>query len=233
MYLRLLPLVLPSSECMTKQYHQVTDATVTAFNALKVGQQEALLRDLFSENGINFSLMRHTIAASDLSSFAYSYDNITQPDPQLLAFNLLPPGRAMTAFIRSMVITNPMIKLLGSVWSPPGWMKLNGVMLGTTINNNLNPVYASSYAQYFVDYIRRYHAQGVTVDFITIQNEPLNSNAGSRTLYVSAENATNLIQNFVGPALKKANIKTQIWAYDHNTGMSSRLAYLIPAAATN
>ncbi len=187
---------------MTKQYHQVTDATVTAFNALKVGQQEALLRDLFSENGINFSLMRHTIAASDLSAFAYSYDNITQPDPQLLAFNLLDPGRAMTAFLRSMVITNPLVKLLGSVWSPPGWMKLNGVQLGTTVNNNINPVYASSYAQYFVDYIRRYAARGVNVDFITI----------------------HLIQNFVGPALKKANIKTQIWAYDHNTGMSSRLA---------
>jgi len=48
-------------------------------------------------------------------------------------------------------------------------MKLNGVQEGTTVNNNLNPVYSGAYAEYFVQYIQRFAKQGVTVDAITIQ----------------------------------------------------------------
>lgn len=99
-------------------------------------------------------------------------------------------------------------------------MKLNGVMYGTTVNNNLNPIYSSAYAQYFVKYIQSFESLGVHIDAITIQNEPLNSNAGLPTMYISAENATNLIANYVGPALRSANLSTEIWAYDHNTGKS-------------
>lgn len=168
--------------------------------------------------GINFNLMRHTIASSDLSSYAYSYDDVSIVDPQLRLFTLGNPGRAMGALLKSMRNVNPSMKLLGSVWSPPGWMKLNGVMLGNTVNNNLNALWSSSYAQYFVDYIRAFVGAGVPVDAITIQNEPLNSNAGFPTMYVSAQNATTLIGKFVGPALQSANLSTQIWAYDHNTG---------------
>ncbi len=162
--------------------------------------------------------MRHTVASSDLSAVVYTYDNVTNADPKLNNFNLLNPGRAMAALLKRMKAVNPIMKLLGSVWSPPGWMKLNGVVLGTTVNNNLNPTYSSAYAQYFVDYIRSFASYGVTVDAITIQNEPLNSNAGFPTMYISAEDSTNLIQNFVGPALRNANLPTEIWAYDHNTG---------------
>lgn len=199
---------------------KVTDATVTSFNALSPKMKAQLLTDLFDPTeGIGFSLMRHTIAASDLSSYSYSYDD-GSADPKLKNFNLLNPGRAMAALLASMKNVNPAIKLLGSVWSPPGWMKLNGVMLGTTVNNNINFEYASAYAQYFVDYITRFANKGVTVDAITIQNEPLNSNAGFPTTYVSADDSVNLIQNYVGPALKAANISTAIWAYDHNTGES-------------
>jgi O-glycosyl hydrolase len=97
----------------------------------------------------------------------------------------------------------------------------SSLTLSQTVNNNINPAYASSYAQYFVQYIQRFAKQGVTVDAITIQNEPLNSNAGFPTTYISADNSTNLIENFVGPALKAAKLNTKIWAYDHNLDVPS------------
>jgi glucan endo-1,6-beta-glucosidase len=161
-------------------------------------------------------LLRHTIGASDLSGSLYSYDNNT--DPSLANFNLQPAGKSMLSWIAQFKATNPTIKLLGSVWSPPGWMKLNGVMDGTTVNNNINTAYASSFAQYFVKYIQAFARGGVTVDAITIQNEPLNSQSGYPTMYVAADQSTSLIQNNVGPALRAAGLSTQIWAYDHNTG---------------
>ena len=124
----------------------------------------------------------------------------------------------MVSLISQFKSVNSAIKLLGSVWSPPGWMKLNGVLDGTTVNNNLNSNYADAFAQYFVKYIQAFQAGGVDVDAITIQNEPLNSNAGYPTMYVAADQSTSLIQNNVGPALKAAGLSTEIWAYDHNTG---------------
>ncbi len=100
-------------------------------------------------------------------------------------------------------------------------MKLNGVMDGTTVNNNINTAYAGSLAQYFVKYIQAFASGGVAVDAITIQNEPLNSQSGYPTMYIAADQSTSLIQNNVGPALRAAGLSTQIWAYDHNTGKGS------------
>ncbi|KAL1966116.1 hypothetical protein VTN77DRAFT_4864 [Rasamsonia byssochlamydoides] len=202
----------------------VTDATVSVISALPADQQSALLAELFTtgpDDGVGFSLMRHTIGASDLSAYAYSYDNVSTADSSLADFSLYSPGQDMVQLIANMVATNPDLKLLGSVWSPPGWMKLNGVMYGTTTNNNLNMDYASAYADYFVKYIQAFAAGGVNVDAITIQNEPLNSQAGYPTMYVSADQETQLIQDYVGPALQSAGLATEIWAYDHNTDVPS------------
>lgn len=100
-------------------------------------------------------------------------------------------------------------------------MKLNHVMLGSTTNNMLNMSYAASYANYFVKYIQRFAAQGVSVDAITLQNEPLNNASGLPAMYLGAVDSTNLIKNWVGPALRLAGLSTDIWSYDHNLDVPS------------
>jgi O-glycosyl hydrolase len=196
-------------------------------SALTSDQKSALLAELLTTNpsqGVAFNLFRHTIGASDLSATVYSYDDASNPDPSLADFSLTTPGQNMVSLIAEFVGINSALKLLGSVWSPPGWMKMDGVMDGTTTNNNINMDYASSFANYFVKYIQAFAAGGVTVDAITIQNEPLNSQSGYPTMYVAADQETQLIQDYVGPALRSANLQTEIWAYDHNTGKSGKLS---------
>ena len=198
----------------------ITDSTVSVFNSLPSSQQSDLLQALFGSSGAGFSLMRHTIASSDLSPSAYSYDdNNGNVDTSLSAFSLGASGNAMAAFIAAAKAVQPDFKLLGTPWSPPGWMKLNGVIEGTTTNNNLNHDYVDEWAQYYVDYINAYESAGATIDFVTIQNEPLNSQSGYPTMYVYADESAGLIQDNLGPALASAGISTEIWAYDHNTGM--------------
>jgi glucan endo-1,6-beta-glucosidase len=202
----------------------VTDATVTVFSELSSDQQTDVLNDLFTtttDDGASFNLMRHTIASSDLSASVYTYDDSTSADTSLSNFGLTTEGTDMVSWISKMASASGSLKLLGSCWSPPGWMKLNGVVDGNTTDNNLNTDYASEYAQYFVDYIQAFADGGVTVDAITIQNEPLNSQSGYPTMYLDADTATSLIQNNVGPALSSAGLSTEIWAYDHNTGRLS------------
>ncbi|KAG0645223.1 hypothetical protein D0Z07_8804 [Hyphodiscus hymeniophilus] len=209
----------------------VTDATVTSFNTLSSGTLSTLLNDLMTSAGAGFSLMRHTIGASDLSADpVYTYDdNGGAADPNLTGFNLGDRGTAMATMLAKMKSLQSNLKIFGSPWSPPGWMKLNGVIDGTTNNNNLNDgyiknngaQYSSAFAQYFVKYIQAFQSHGATIDAITIQNEPLNSQAGYPTMYMFSNEQGTLIQNYVGPALANAGLATKVWAYDHNTDVPS------------
>ena len=213
----------------------VTDATVTSFNTLSSSTLQQLLNELMTSDGADFSLMRHSIGASDLSGDpAYTYDdNGGNVDTSLSGFNLGDRGTAMAKMLASMKSLQSNLKVLGSPWSAPGWMKLNGVIDGSTTNNNLNDGYltsggtgstgySSEFAQYFVKYIEAYEALGATIDAITIQNEPLNSQSGYPTMYVYDYESAQLIQDYIGPALASAGLSTEIWAYDHNTGRCSK-----------
>lgn len=209
----------------------VTDATVTSFNSLSSSDLQNLLNDLLTNSGADFSLFRHTIGASDLSGDpAYTYDdNGGSADASLDSFGLGDRGTAMAKLLASFKSMKSSLKILGSSWSAPGWMKLNNDLDSSTDNNNLNDGYMGSgvgssgysdaFAQYFVKYIQAFQDQGASIDAITIQNEPLNSQSGYPTMYVYADESAQLIQNYVGPALSDAGLDTSIWAYDHNTGM--------------
>lgn len=109
----------------------ITDATVTVINALPSDQRSQLLRELLTSDGANFSLLRHTIAASDLSGPpAYTYDDSNNSaDPNLDNFNLGDRGEAMAKLLTEMKGVRSDITIFGSPWSVPGWMKLNGVSL--------------------------------------------------------------------------------------------------------
>lgn len=198
----------------------VTDATVSTFNSLSDDDLSTLLDTLMTSSGADFSLMRHTIASSDLSGDpAYSYDdNGGSADPNLTGFSLGDRGSAMAALLARMRSLKPGLTILGSPWSAPAWMKLNGVLDGTTVNNNLNPASRDDLANYFVKYLEAYADAGASVDAITIQNEPLNSQSGYPTMYVYADESGDIISQNVGPALRSAGLSTQVWAYDHNTG---------------
>lgn len=206
----------------------VTDATVTVFSALPGPKRAALYEELFTTNGpesVGMSLMRHTVGASDLSSYEYSYDQTPDniaPDPTCGNFSLEDPGHSMVDMIAEFKKVNPDIRLLGSVWSPPGWMKNNHVQDGNGTDNTFNMKWAGAYGEYFVKYIQAFGKKGVHVDAITIQNEPLNSNPGYPTMYLPANESTSIIQNHVGPSLKSAGLDTEVWAYDHNTGTSQK-----------
>ncbi|KAH8649088.1 glycoside hydrolase family 30 protein [Xylariales sp. PMI_506] len=210
----------------------VTDATVTALNALSDSERSQLLSELMTSAGANFNILRHTIASSDLSANAYSYDdNGGSVDTSFTSFNLGDSGNAMAELLAEIQTLKPSLTILGSVWAPPGWMQLDGVLTGTTVNNNLNHAYVDEWADYFVKYIQAYAAKGATVDAVTIQNEPLNSQSGYPTMYVYADESGGLIQDNLGPALAAAGLSTEIWAYDHNTDVPSYPQTVIDTAS--
>ncbi len=93
---------------------------------------------------------------------------------------------------------------MGSPWSPPVWMKTNN----DTRGGSLKPEYYSAYARYFVKYIQAMKAEGIRIDAITVQNEPLHPGNTPSLLMLAPDQAV-FIKNHLGPAFKKAGINTE------------------------
>jgi glucosylceramidase len=175
----------------------------------------ALLKELFAtdSNNIGVSYLRVSIGASDLNDRAFSYDDLPagQTDVELKNFDLGPDKQTVVPVLQEILAINPAIKILGSPWSPPAWMKDNG----DTRGGSLKPEYYDAYARYFVTYIQAMKAAGITIDAITIQNEPLHP-GNNPSLLMLPEQQAAFIKQSLGPVFKNAGIATKIIVYDHN-----------------
>jgi glucosylceramidase len=174
-----------------------------------------LLRELFATDGANIgvSYLRLSIGASDLDDRVFSYDDLPagQTDPTLAKFSLAPDQEHLVPMLREILAINPNIKILGSPWSPPPWMKTNENSKG----GSLKPEFYDAYARYFVKYIQGMKAAGVRIDAITVQNEPLHPGNNPSLLMPAVEQA-EFIKKSLGPAFRAAKLDTKIIVYDHN-----------------
>ncbi len=193
----------------------LTGGSAQAILKLDKAKREELLQELFSrkEDAIGLSYLRISIGASDLNETVFSYDDMPegQTDLKLEHFNLGPDLKDVVLVLKEILAINPDIKIMGSPWSPPVWMKDNGSSKG----GSLQPKYYQVYAEYFVKYIQAMKAEGIVIDAITPQNEPLHP-GNNPSLLMLAEQQADFIGNHLGPAFAKAKIKTKIVIYDHN-----------------
>ncbi|WP_326983608.1 glycoside hydrolase family 30 beta sandwich domain-containing protein [Chryseobacterium sp. MYb264] len=192
--------------------YTLTGGSVEVINQLSAAKKQELLNDLFSSSGIGVNYIRISIGASDLNSEVFSYDDIPtgQTDPTLAQFSLT-KDQALIQMLKDILVINPNIKILATPWSAPVWMKDNG----NTKGGSLKPEYYGVYAQYFVKYIQAMKAQGIKIDAITPQNEPLHP-GNNPSMYMTSGNQATFIKNNLGPAFQAANITAKIIAYDHN-----------------
>jgi glucosylceramidase len=172
----------------------------------------ALLKELFGNDSssIGISYIRLSIGSSDLNASVFSYDDIAL-DTNLTHFNFGPDTTDLIPILKQIIAINPSIKIIAAPWSAPVWMKDNN----SSSAGSLLPVYYNVYAQYFVKYIQQMKLQGITIDAVTPQNEPLNPN-NNPSLVMYANQEANFIKNNLGPAFQSANISTKIVVYDHN-----------------
>lgn len=178
-------------------------------------ERRKLLLELFSrgEGQVGISYLRVSIGASDLNEKVFSYDDLPdgQTDPLLAKFNLGPDKVDVIPVLKEILVVNPTIKILGSPWSAPIWMKTNNNIQG----GKLKEQYFPAYAAYFVKYIRAMKANGITMDAVTVQNEPFN-NGNTPSMQMFAKEQARFIRDHLGPAFRKNGFKTKIILYDHN-----------------
>ncbi|XDZ53534.1 glucosylceramidase [Flavobacterium tructae] len=193
----------------------LTGGSAQAILKLDKAKKEALLQELFSnkKNAIGLSYLRISIGASDLNERVFSYDDRPegQTDLRLEHFNLGPDLQDVVPLLKEILAINPKIKIMGSPWSPPVWMKDNGSSKG----GSLQPQYYQVYAEYFLKYIQAMKSHGIVIDAITPQNEPLHP-GNNPSMYMTALQQAEFIKSNLGPTFAKAKIKTKIVVYDHN-----------------
>lgn len=182
---------------------------------LEPEQRASLMRKLFDpEEGIGLSVLRNPMGASDYAREIYSYNDLAegQTDLELANFSIAHDEEDIIPLLAEAISLNPEIKLMASPWSPPGWMKTSGSMIGGV----LKPEYYAVYGEYFVRYIQAYAEKGMNIYAITPQNEALYSPGHYPGMLMLPEEQIEFIMYHLKPALLKHNLHTKIFCYDHN-----------------
>ncbi|MGB6429079.1 MAG: carbohydrate-binding protein [Candidatus Acidiferrales bacterium] len=204
-----------------------TDSAMYLLNEVaQPAQLSQAMNNLFTRqgNGIGLSFLRNPMGASDLARSVYSFDdNNGQADPTLAHFSIAHDQVDIIPLILRAKQLNPQLKIMANPWSPPGWMKDSGSMIGGSL---LSSMY-TPFAKYFVDYLQAYAAAGVNVDYISLQNEPLYiptnypgmcmpAVLSSTDCPTSQTNQATALFSYVAPALTAAGLNTKVLVYDHN-----------------
>ncbi|MGB8259322.1 MAG: glycoside hydrolase family 30 beta sandwich domain-containing protein [Terracidiphilus sp.] len=212
----------------------LTDSAAWLFaKKLTPAQTDAAFRSLFSrKEGIALSVLRQPIGSSDLAATFYSLDDLCQQttkacttpagqaDPRLDHFSLAHDQEYILPQLKQALALNPGLHVMLTPWSPPGWMKSSGTMLGSSPDekhpSSLKPEFYPAFAAYLVKTIQGYQAAGVPIWGLSVENEPLYAPPTYSGMQMLAAEQAEFFGNHLGPALAAANLHPKVMAYDHN-----------------
>lgn len=215
-----LRVVLNPTEC-----HQTIDgfgAAVTGstcYNLMKMTQENRtrFLKETFSDTeGLGFSYIRISIGCSDFSLSEYTCCD----EPGIEHFALQSEETEyVIPVLKEILAINPGIKILGSPWTCPKWMKVNNLEerqpFDSWTDGQLNPDCYVDYATYFVKWVQAFEVEGICIHAVTPQNEPLNR-GNSASLFMSWQEEQAFVKEALGPAFRSAGLDVKIYAFDHN-----------------
>ncbi|GAA0681888.1 ricin-type beta-trefoil lectin domain protein [Kitasatospora atroaurantiaca] len=182
--------------------------------ALSAATRDATMSKLFSPtDGIGLSFVRNPMGSSDLARYGYTYDDLPagQTDPGQAAFSMAHDLADVLPLTRQARQLNPGLTTMASPWTAPAWMKDSGSLNGGW----LKAEDYGAYAQYFVKYLQAYQAQGVPVNYVTVQNEPTCC-AGYPSMSWNGSGLAYFTKNNLLPALAGAGLSTKVLALDWN-----------------
>jgi glucosylceramidase len=194
-----------------------TDATCYMFNQLSSAAREKLFHEMFHPSEMGLSVCRICIGSSDYSTSVYSYDE-GEPDPELTRFSIAHDRDYILPMLRQARSVNPDLFLFASPWSPPGWMKSGGSMLGGSMRQR----YIPNYARYFVKFLQAYGAEGVPVQAVTPQNEVDTDQDNRMPACIWPQEYEIKFVQELGPLLEQNQLATKIWILDHNYNLWGR-----------
>ena len=155
-----------------------------AFNLMQMpaDRRQKLLVETFShEKGMGYGYVRVPIGGSDFNSRS-NYDYTCCDTKSIENFGLTSDEvDYIIPVLKEILAINPDLKVMGTPWSCPIWMKVDDIHSKAPytgknkwVGGYLNPDYYQDYAMYFVKWIKAFEAEGIKITSVTPQNEPLN-----------------------------------------------------------
>ncbi|CAM5132289.1 unnamed protein product [Natator depressus] len=190
----------------------LTDSAAMNIMALSPGTQTNLLKSYFSEEGIEYNLVRVPMASCDFSVRLYTYDD-SEGDFELRNFSLTEEDTKLKIPIlqHAQAVARTPLSLYASPWTSPIWLKTNGAMTGRgTLKGKPGDKYHKTWANYFIRFLDEYAKHNLTFWAVTAGNEPT---AGEIIFYpfqclgFSPEHQRDFIAQDLGPALANSSHK--------------------------
>lgn len=173
------------------------------------------LRKLFAPppEGIGLSLLRLPIGSTDLSRRRYSL----APKPPgrtdgKLELDLAPMRDTVLPVLRQVLRIRPRLRIIASPWSPPGWMKTSGNLIG----GSLLPMHEMDFARYLVAFVEAMRQLQVPIFALTIQNEPSYVPDNYPGMSMPESQRVRIVADDLGPALVRSGLHTRIFDLDDN-----------------
>jgi len=196
----------------------ITDSSASVLYTLAPAQRAAVMASLFDPTaGDGLDYLRQPVGGSDfVTTAAYTYDDLAagQTDYGMRNFSIAHDQAQILPLLRQAGALNPRLQIIATPWSPPAWMKTTGTLIGGRLIDD--PRIYHAYALYLLKFLQAYRDGGVTVNAITVQNEPQNRTpSGYPGTDMPSWQEAAVIED-LGPMLRSAHLDTQIYAYDHN-----------------
>lgn len=168
----------------------------------------SVINEYFSETNLGYTLCRTPIGSSDFSLAPYSY----LYDENINNFSIKQDKKYIIPMIKKAMEVNKNIKLIASPWSPPSFMKNNKNLCN---GGKLLKEYYPLWTKYLERYLKEYEKHGITINYMTIQNEPNASQSWESCIY-SAREESELLSEFIAPYFKENKLNTKFLIWDHN-----------------
>jgi glucosylceramidase len=198
----------------------------TALSVLDELGREAILRNLFDpKEGLNLNICRMPVGANDYARDYYSLNDSVN-DFEMKYFSIARDKEMLIPYVKAAMKYRPDLKVWGSPWCPPYWMKTNNHYACRPGSNNgltkeqmgiegitqfrMQPEYLNAYALYFTKYIQAYRNEGIDITGVHVQNE-MNSCQNFPSCIWTATDLGNFIGKYLGPALKASIPDAEIW----------------------
>ena len=203
-----------------------------ALSVLSIADKQVIFDELFTPGiGANFTICRMPVAANDFSLDWYSYNEV-EGDFAMENFSIANDRMTLVPYIQEAQKYNPDLKIWGSPWCPPSWMKYNkhyacavsGDWLADEYQNELKPQqqgaegtnmfiqedkYFKAYALYFKKYIEAYRDLDINVSMVMPQNE-WNSCQVFPSCTWTAEGLNEFVGKYLGPEMEELGVELML-----------------------
>jgi glucosylceramidase len=199
----------------------------------QVNQDQAISL-LFGSEGARFTWGRLPIGGNDFVTSHYTLDdtgddvipdsseaNRPPVDLALSKFSIDRDLQNLIPYVKAALAVNPNIRFWAVPWTPPVWMKTGFKADDDNGGAAKRPSYydggsmksdaaiLAAHAQYFVRFVRAYKEQGINIELVAPQNEPVGNHTYPSCMW-DATTYTSFIGEHLGPALSSAGLSTKV-----------------------